>query len=72
MNALIYALEQVNYRTLIVLALVGLLLVSTIAVPVTLDLMAVDADADAVIAGGPPGMPKPPTQPGTRGFVWGG
>jgi hypothetical protein len=72
MNALIYALKQVNYRTLVVLALVGLLLVPTMAIIVTLDLHAADGEATDAVAGRPPGKPKPPPHPGTRGFVWGG
>ena len=73
MNALIQALKRLNYRTLIVLALIGLIVVPTLVVAMTLDLMAPGGEAADIIADGPKEKPTPtPPPPVYEDFAWGG
>ena len=58
MNALIQALKKLNHRTLITLALVGLLVVPAVVIAVTLDLLPAGAEAADAVADGSTGEPK--------------
>ena len=71
MNALFQALKRLNYRTLIVLALIGLLVVPVVAV--NLDLMASPGEAADIVADEPTKKPTPtPPPPVYEDFAWGG
>ena len=72
MNTLINTFKALNHRTLIVLALVGLLLVPTIAIAITLDLLVADGEAANTIADQDTKKPTPTPPPGYEDFAWGG
>ena len=72
MNALIRTLKTVNYRTLAILVLVGLLLVPAVTTVVADELPAAGAEVMDDDVGGTADDPKPTPEPPTEDFAWGG
>ena len=72
MNALIRMFKALNYRTILILVLVGLLLVPAVTTVVADEHPAAGAEVKDDDGGGPADDPKPTPEPPTKDFAWGG